>query len=68
MKAVVFTLGCKVNDVESGSIIRGLEQLGYKVLREMETADLYIINTIKSIDFKISYNIYFVSNSIFISN
>ena len=45
MKAVVFTLGCKVNDVESGSIIRGLEQLGYKVLREMETADLYVINT-----------------------
>ncbi len=45
MKAVVYTLGCKVNDVESGSIIRGLEELGYEVSREMETADLYIINT-----------------------
>ena len=45
MKAVVFTLGCKVNDVESGSIIRGLEELGYQVSREMEGADLYIINT-----------------------
>ena len=45
MKAVVFTLGCKVNDVESGSIIRGLETLGYKVSREMESADLYVINT-----------------------
>ena len=45
MKAVVFTLGCKVNDVESGSIIRGLEALGYEVSREMEKADLYIINT-----------------------
>ena len=45
MKAVVFTLGCKVNDVESGSIIRGLETLGYAVSREMETADLYVINT-----------------------
>ena len=45
MKAVVFTLGCKVNDVESGSIIRGLEELGYEVSREMEKADLYIINT-----------------------
>ena len=45
MKAVVFTLGCKVNDVESGSIIRGLEELGYAVSREMTDADLYIINT-----------------------
>lgn len=45
MKAVVYTLGCKVNDVESGSIIRGLEGLGYEVSREMELADLYIINT-----------------------
>ena len=45
MKAVVYTLGCKVNDVESGSIIRGLEELGYDVSREMEEADLYVINT-----------------------
>lgn len=36
MKAVVFTLGCKVNDVESGSLIRGLEKLGYTVSRELE--------------------------------
>jgi len=45
MKAVVYTLGCKVNDVESGSLIRGLEELGYEVSREMEKADLYIVNT-----------------------
>ena len=45
MKAVVFTLGCKVNDVESGSIIRGLEEMGYIVSREMEVADLYVVNT-----------------------
>ncbi|MBQ4268046.1 MAG: tRNA (N(6)-L-threonylcarbamoyladenosine(37)-C(2))-methylthiotransferase MtaB [Clostridia bacterium] len=45
MKAVVFTLGCKVNDVESGSIIRGLEELGVEVSRALEKADLYIINT-----------------------
>ena len=45
MKAVVYTLGCKVNDVESGSIIRGLEEMGYIVSREMERADLYVINT-----------------------
>jgi len=45
MKAVVYTLGCKVNDVESGSIIRGLETMGLEVSREMEFADLYVINT-----------------------
>ena len=45
MKACVITLGCKVNDVESGSIIRGLEQAGYEVSRETERADLYILNT-----------------------
>ena len=45
MKAVVFTLGCKVNDVESGSIIRGLKDLGYEVSRELEYADLYVVNT-----------------------
>ncbi len=45
MKAVVYTLGCKVNDVESGSIIRGLEELGFEVSRELEFADVYIVNT-----------------------
>ncbi len=45
MKAVVYTLGCKVNDVESGSIIRGLEGMGYEVSRELTEADLYIVNT-----------------------
>ena len=45
MRAVVYTLGCKVNDVESGSIIRGLETLGYIVSRELVEADLYVINT-----------------------
>ena len=45
MKAVVYTLGCKVNDVESGSIIRGLEMLGFEISREMEYADIYVVNT-----------------------
>jgi threonylcarbamoyladenosine tRNA methylthiotransferase MtaB len=31
--------------VESGSIIRGLEELGYEVSRELCKADLYIVNT-----------------------
>ena len=45
MKAAVITLGCKVNDVESGSIIHGLENLGYQVTRNLEYADIYVINT-----------------------
>ena len=45
MKAAVLTLGCKVNDVESGSLIRGLEELGYEVSREPGYADLYVLNT-----------------------
>ena len=45
MRAAVVTLGCKVNDVESGSIIRGLEEMGYEVTRELVPADLYVINT-----------------------
>ncbi len=45
MKAVVFTLGCKVNDVESGSIIHGLKDMGYTVARDWEEADLYVVNT-----------------------
>ncbi len=45
MKAVVYTLGCKVNDVESGSLIRGLEEMGYEVSREIVSADLYVVNT-----------------------
>ncbi len=45
MKAVVFTLGCKVNSCESNSLIKGLEDLGYEVSDELVFADLYIINT-----------------------
>lgn len=45
MKAVVFTLGCKVNSRESASIMQGLKQRGYEVFEEFCPADLYIINT-----------------------
>ncbi len=45
MKGVVFTLGCKVNDVESGSIIRALKEMGHEISKEMERADFYVINT-----------------------
>lgn len=45
MKAVVFTLGCKVNSCESASLMTGLKQLGYEVSDKLGFADLYIINT-----------------------
>lgn len=45
MRASVVTLGCKVNECESASLIRGLEQLGYEVFDGLVEADLYIINT-----------------------
>lgn len=45
MKAVVFTLGCKVNECESDSLIAGLNDMGYTVSDRLEPADLYIVNT-----------------------
>lgn len=45
MKAVLFTLGCKVNECESASLSAGLEALGYEVSDELGYADLYILNT-----------------------
>lgn len=45
MKAVVFTLGCKVNECESDAIISGLIERGYTVSDKLEKADLYVVNT-----------------------
>ena len=45
MKASVFTLGCKVNDCESGSLIEGLERAGWEVAEGLVPADVYILNT-----------------------
>lgn len=45
MKAVVFTLGCKVNETESGSILAGLEAAGWDVSDSLEPADVYVLNT-----------------------
>ncbi len=45
MKACVFTLGCKMNEVESASLMRGLEARGFEVTDELGYADLYLLNT-----------------------
>ena len=45
MKICVLTLGCKVNEYESDSLIFALEKLGYEVSNKLSFADVYIINT-----------------------
>jgi threonylcarbamoyladenosine tRNA methylthiotransferase MtaB len=45
MKAVVFTLGCKVNECESDSLIAELTARGWEVSDKLVPADLYIVNT-----------------------
>ena len=45
MKACVFTLGCKVNEAESASLMAGMEARGYAVTDELSPADVYILNT-----------------------
>lgn len=45
MKAVVFTLGCKVNEVESASIMSALERNGWAVSDKLGYADIFVLNT-----------------------
>ncbi len=45
MKACVFTLGCKMNEVESESLMQGLCERGFDTTDTLEYADLYILNT-----------------------
>lgn len=45
MKAVVFTLGCKVNEVESACLMSALEKQGFEASDKLGYADIYILNT-----------------------
>ena len=45
MKASVITLGCKVNEYESQSILNQLKQVGYEISEGLVFADVYIVNT-----------------------
>lgn len=45
MKFSIITLGCKVNEYESQSIIAQLENVGNEVVEGLVEADFYIINT-----------------------
>ena len=45
MKFSIITLGCKVNEYESQSMITQLETAGHMVVEGLRVADYYIINT-----------------------
>ncbi len=45
MRAVVFTLGCKVNEVESAQILAELDKRGWETSDELMFADVYVLNT-----------------------
>ena len=45
MKASVVTLGCKVNEYESQSILSQLKSAGYEITEGLVFADVYVVNT-----------------------
>lgn len=45
MKASVITLGCKVNEYESQSIMNQLQSAGYEIDEGLVEADVYVVNT-----------------------
>ncbi len=45
MKASVITLGCKVNEYESQSIMNQLKSAGYETAEGLVVADVYVVNT-----------------------
>lgn len=45
MKASVVTLGCKVNEYESQSILNQLKSNGYEITEGLVPADVYVLNT-----------------------
>ena len=45
MLVSVITLGCKVNEYESQSILNQLKSAGYEIREGLEIADAYIVNT-----------------------
>ena len=45
MKIGIITLGCKVNQYESGAIAEELQSKGHFVTTKLEPCDLYILNT-----------------------
>lgn len=44
-KVACITLGCKVNQYETNSMIQQFSQKGYEIVEATEKADIYIVNT-----------------------
>lgn len=45
MRAAFYTLGCKVNQNETGALMRMFEQNGYTIAADGEEADVYVVNS-----------------------
>lgn len=45
MRAAFYTLGCKVNQNETGALVRLFQQNGYTIAKEGEEADVYLVNS-----------------------
>ncbi|MDY7019055.1 MAG: tRNA (N(6)-L-threonylcarbamoyladenosine(37)-C(2))-methylthiotransferase MtaB [Chloroflexota bacterium] len=45
MKVALYTLGCKLNQAETESLINQLSQAGHQIVAPNEPADIYIANT-----------------------
>jgi len=44
-KVAFYTLGCKLNQAESGSLKKGFEDRGYRIVNYKDEADIFVINT-----------------------
>ena len=45
MRATFYTLGCKVNQNETGALAQLFEESGYTVVPNEEPADVYVVNS-----------------------
>ena len=45
MDICVYTLGCKVNQYESGVVVAKLQKAGHNAFEGLKKADIFIINT-----------------------
>lgn len=43
--AAFYTFGCRLNQTETALMAKGLENIGYQIIQETDTADLCVINT-----------------------
>ena len=48
MKVAFYTLGCKVNQNETGALAQLFEEIGYTGVSNEEGADVYIVNSCTS--------------------